>query len=263
MTTLEAGGRGTRLTYLRDLTRELVSRELKLRYRGSALGLLWSLLTPLAQLVVFTLLFRGVLKLDVPNYPLFVFVGVLAWNWFQSSMIVAAGAITDNRELVRRPGFPTIVLPAVTVATNFMHYLLALPVLALFVLLSGVTLTPALLLLPALLALQFLLTLGLAYLVSSVNVTFRDTAHLLAVALNLLFYLTPVFYAPESVPERFRLVANLNPLAALLNAQRDVIVEGRVPALAPLVVVAALALALLALGVAVFRRQSGRFAEEL
>ncbi|PYE55740.1 ABC transporter permease [Deinococcus yavapaiensis] len=252
-----------RLAYLRDLTSELVSREVKVRYKGSVFGAAWSLMLPLAQLLVFTLLFRAALKLDIPNYPLFVFVGVLAWNWFQSSVLTAASAIVDNRELVRRPGFPTLVLPAVTVVTTLVHYLLALPVLLLFTLLSGVPLTYHALALLAVIAVQFVLTLGLAYLVASVQVLFRDVQHLLGVVMTLAFYLTPVFYSPASVPERYRLIYELNPVARLLDASRAVVLEGRAPHWSSLLIVAAIGVVLLALGLTVFRRTSARFAEEL
>lgn len=260
MTSSALASRGA---HLLDLAYELVTRELKLRYKRSTLGVLWSLVTPLAQLVVFTLVFQSVLRLNVPNYPLFVFVGVLAWNWFQTAVFTASGAITENRDLVRRPGFPSVVLPAVTVATNFVHYVLAVPILLAFVVWSEAPLTPAVLWLVPLLALQFALTLGVAYVVASLNVTFRDVQHLLGVALTLLFYLTPVFYASESVPEQYRAALNLNPLGRLLDAQRAVLLEGRTPDPASLASVAALALVLLVVGFAVFRSARERFVEEL
>lgn len=218
---------------------------------------------PLAQLLVFVFLSRAVLRLDIPNYPLFVFTGLLAWNWFQSSLLVGAGAVTDNRTLIRRPGFPAAVLPAVTVLTGLIHYLLALPVLLAFALVSGAPLTPALLALPGLILLQFGLTLGLTSLLASLHVTFRDLQHLLGVLLTLLFYLTPVFYSPDNVPAQYRTLLHLNPLASLLDAQRTVLIEGQWPPLAPLLWLAAVSVGLLALGHLVFTRTSERFVEEL
>src|SRR5436190_23207694 len=111
------------LVYRRDLLRELVGRDLKLRYKRSMLGMAWALINPLMQLVVFTFLFRKVVRLDIPHYSSYVFSGVLAWNWFQTSLYMGAGAIVDNRELIRRPRFPAAVLPAVTISTNLIHYL--------------------------------------------------------------------------------------------------------------------------------------------
>jgi len=104
--------------YIYDLLRALVVRDMKLRYKRSILGVAWSLLNPLIQMLVFVLLFRRVLQLDIPNYPSFVFTGVLAWSWFQSALSLAAGAITGNRELIRRPGFPAAILPVVTMTAK-------------------------------------------------------------------------------------------------------------------------------------------------
>ena len=200
----------SRLIYVRDLLRELITRDLKLRYKRSVLGLLWALVTPLSQLMIFTFLFNRVLPLNIPNYTVFVFCGVLAWNWFNATLYMAAGSIVDNRDLVRRPGFPVAVLPVVTVGTNLIHYLLALPILIVFLLFDGGRITPAFAALPVLIAVQFAFILGLSYLIAAAHVTFRDTQHMLGVILMLLFYLTPVFYSADKIPEQF--TADLGPL---------------------------------------------------
>jgi ABC-type polysaccharide/polyol phosphate export permease len=255
--------RRQRLTYLRDLLRELVARDMKLRYKRSILGVAWSLLNPLFQILVFVFLSRRVLSLDIPNYPSFVFTGVLAWNWFHTAVITTTSAITGGRELVGRPGFPTAILPVVTVTTNLLHFLLALPVLLLFLALGGGRLTGALLALPLVILLQFLLVLGLGYLVATVNVTFRDTQHLLAVVFRLLFFLTPVFYDATSVPARYQTLYRLNPMFHLIAAYRAVFIQGAPPDYRALLAMAAFSGGLLWLGHTVFTRASARFAEEL
>ena len=215
--------------YLFDLFYELVVRDLKLRYKRSVLGLAWTLVNPLVQLLVLSFIFRTVLPLDIPNYPSFLFTGLLAWNWFQLSLYSSTGAIVDNRELVRRPGFPVTVLPMVTVASYFIHFLLALPILLAFLVLSGIRLSSAALLLPAIWAVQFVLTLSWAYLVAALHVTFRDTQHLLGIALMLGFYLTPIFYDASILPSRYAWRYGLNPVAVLLNAYRELLIFGRLP----------------------------------
>ena len=252
-----------RLIYLRDLLRELVVRDTKLRYKRSVLGVAWSLLNPLAQLLVFTFLFRLVLQLDIPNYPSFVFTGVLAWNWFQTALILTTGAITDNRELIKRPGFPAAVLPMVTVTTNLIHFLLALPILLLFIVLGGGRLTSAVLMLPLVILLQFLLVLSLGYLVATFHVTFRDTQHLLSVFLMLLFYLTPVFYDASILPAQYQTLYNLNPMVHLITAYRTILLQGSLPDLCVLLMLGVVVGGLLWLGHAVFTRASYRFVEEL
>ena len=254
---------GQRLPYVLDLLRELVGREMKLRYKRSLLGIAWSLLNPLAQILVFSFLFRSVLPLQIPNYPSFVFIGVLAWSWFQSALMVATGSVTDNRELVRRPGFPAGVLPVVTVTTHLIHFLLALPVLGMFLVAGGIGIHLAILSLPLIIGLQFALTLSLSYLVAALHVTFRDTQHLLGVTLLLMFYLTPVFYHAQAVPARFQPMYRLNPMVHLLEAYRSVLLEGRLPPPAALLGLALLTGLLFALGYSVFRWASFRFVDEL
>jgi lipopolysaccharide transport system permease protein len=263
MATLQLLRRETRLTYVRDLLRELVARDLKLRYKRSALGIVWSLVTPLSQILIFSFLFNRVLPLNIPNYTAFVFCGVLAWSWFQNALYAAAGSIVDNRSLVRRPGFPVAVLPAVTVATNMIQYLLALPVLLVTLLITGGALGVTALALPLLLALQFLLTLGLAFLIAAAHVSFRDTQHLLSIALVLLFYMTPVFYRADLVPPEYQFIYALNPMAHLLSAYRAILIENVWPDPVPLAGIALVALMFLLTGYSFFRAASDRFVEEI
>lgn len=254
---------GVRLEYVRDLLRELVVRDIKLRYKRSILGITWAMINPLIQILIFTFLFNKVLPLNIPRYTEFVFCGVLAWTWFQSSMFLAASSIVDNRDLVRRPGFPAAVLPVVTVATNMIHYLLALPVLLFFLLRDGGGLNLSALALPAVMGVQFVFTLGLCYLIAAAHVAFRDTQHLLSVLLTLMFYLTPVFYTTANVPAQYLPIYQLNPMSHLLQAYRDIIVEGRLPGGRSMLVVAALSGLLLWVGFSFFSRASDSFVEEL
>jgi lipopolysaccharide transport system permease protein len=249
--------------YIYNLLRELVVRDMKLRYKRSVLGIVWSLINPLIQMLVFVFLFRRVVPLDIPNYPSFVFTGVLAWNWFQSAVLLATGAITDNRQLIRRPGFPMAILPVITVTTHLIHFLLALPVPLLFLILNGGRLTSAILMLPFVIMLQFLLTLGLGYLVATIHVTFRDTQHLLGVFFMLLFYLTPVFYDASIVPARYQTVYRLNPVLHLITAYRAILIYGGLPDLRTLLALGAVVGVLLWLSYTVFARASYRFVEEL
>jgi lipopolysaccharide transport system permease protein len=249
--------------YLRDLLLELVTRDIKLRYNRSVLGLGWSLLVPLAQMLVFHFIFRSVLSIDIPNYHLFAFSGLLIWGWFQSSLVAAAGAITDNRELLRRPSFPVDVLPIIPVITQFVQFLLALPILFLFVELAGVPLTTAYLALPAVAAVQLMLTMSVAYLLATFQVWFRDTQHFTGVALLMVFYLSPVIYDASLVPDAYARIYDLNPMVHLMAAYRSVILRGELPNTLALLAVGTASACLLWFGHAVFARASHRFAEEL
>lgn len=254
---------GYRLLHLRDLLRELVIRDLRLRYQRSVLGIAWSLITPLIQLLVFYLLFKVILAVPTRRYSSFALIGVLVWGWFQSSLLQGAGAITGNRELIRRPGFPAIILPVVVVTTNFVHFLLAFPILMIVLLIGGSELRLTLVWLPLVIALQFVLTLSLTYLVAGGNVLFADTQHLLGVVLTLLFFLSPIFYDASAVPEPYQALYRLNPLVHVLDAYRAVLLEGSQPDWLSLLPVCVLAAALLYVGYRFFTRVSYRFVDEL
>jgi lipopolysaccharide transport system permease protein len=252
-----------KLQYSYDLLHELVVRDLKLRYRRSVLGLLWTLLNPLAQLLVLNLVFRLVLPLEIPNYSLFLFTGLLAWNWFNTSLFAGTGSIVESRELIRRPGFPAAILPVITVISSFIHFLLALPILLFFMLMSGIHFSSAFLALPVIFAFQFVLCLGLIYLLATVQVTFRDTQYLLGVLLFLGFYLTPVFYDSSAIPLKAQVLYRLNPMVTIIDAYRSVFIHAEFPESLPLILVGLASAALLWTTYQIFRKASTRFVEEL
>lgn len=251
------------LNYLIDLLYELVLRDLKIRYRRSVLGLLWTLLNPLAQLLVLYLVFGVIVQLNIPNYPLFLFTGLLAWNWFQNSMIAGTGSIVDNHELVRRPGFPTAILPVVNVISFFIHFLLALPILVIFMLLSGIQISGAIIALPAVFAIQFIFILGLIYLLAAIHVTFRDTQYLLGILLFLGFYLTPVFYDSSAIPPNLQIIYRLNPMVTIIDAYRSIFIYAELPQGQMLLLVGLASLVILWFTYQVFRKASYHFVEEL
>ncbi len=249
--------------YLYDLLYELVIRDIKLRYKGSVLGVAWSLLNPLAQLVVFSFVFRLVLPLDIPNYTAFLFTGLLAWSWFQSSLVSSATALIDGRQLIKRPGFPSAILPIVNVAANLVHFLLAIPVLFFFLVVTGITPSAKIIYLPMVIVLQFLFSLSLAYFVAVLHVYFRDTQHLIGVFLLLLFYLTPIFYDGAAIPERYQPIYRLNPVLHLLEAYRNILIWGVSPHWRTLFVLGGVSAVLLVVGYRLFVRASYTFVEEL
>jgi homopolymeric O-antigen transport system permease protein len=256
---LESG----RLGHLYDLIHQLVLREIRIRYQRSILGIGWSLLNPLLQLLVFFFVFRWIVPVPVANFPVFLFIGILVWNWFQGCVNGGTSVITDNPMLIRQPAFPTTILPVVTVTSQLVNFVLALPILLGVLLWSGVSLSSWALLLPLVIALQFILTLAIVYVTAAVHVTFRDTQYLLGIALLLGFYLSPVFYDAGAVPVAFRAVYRLNPMVALLDGYRAVLLRGVAPDFAALGLIAAASSLLLALSHRFFARASHHFVEEL
>jgi lipopolysaccharide transport system permease protein len=257
-----AGARPMRPRASAALVLHLAVRELKSSHHLTLLGWGWPVARQLAQLAVLVFIFGHVFNLQVENYPVFVFVGVMAWTWFSGAVSSAASSVLAQRHLVMQPRLPSYVLPLVAIAVPFVDVLFALPVLGLMLVLST-GLQWGILGCPLLLAVQFVLLAGLAWLVAAVSVFLRDVPNIIAVALMVLFYLTPVFYSRSIVPERFRWVLDLNPLATIIEAYRALLLGEPAPDVASLVVVGALSLGFAIVGYRVFVRLAPRFADQL
>lgn len=257
----------SRLTWRRarglaGLVGHLAVRRLKSMHRLTLLGWAWPLARQLVQLAVLVFLFSHVLKLGIANYPLFVFSGLLVWNWFQSALLAAASSFIADRHLVFSPRLPNSVLPLVAIVVPLIDTLMALPIVVVALAVTG-RLSPAIFLLVPLLAVLFVMIAGLALLLATANVFVRDTENVVAVGLILLFYLTPVFYAKQSVPAHLHWILRLNPMSATVSAARAVTLDGRLPAAADVATMLAGAGLAAAVGVLVYRRFNPDLIDEL
>ena len=247
----------------RELIGILVAKQLKLRYRGTVLGYLWTLLNPLLLMLVYSLVFAVYLRIDMDRYPAFLFAGLLPWLWFASSLQQGVTSILEGAGLVTRSQFPAEVLPMVTVLASGINFLLTLPLLFAFLLAFHVPLGRPLLLLPVLIGIELLLVLGLVLIAAAVNVHFRDLQHIILHLLTVLQFLTPIFYPLSIVPEAFRPWAFLNPLTVLMDAFHDVLFRNQMPNAPGLIALFALACVVLSLATALFNRYRQTFAEAL
>lgn len=241
----------------------MVVRDIKLRYKRSVVGVAWSLLVPLSQLAVLSFVFGVVLQMRAEHFSTFLFSGLLPWSWLSSSLMGATRTARQNKDLLRQVGFPAPILPAITVTSQFVHFVVALPILFGFLLYDGRPFTMALAALPLVMILQFVLNLGLSYFLAPMQVLFHDTEHLLGVGLMLMFYLSPIFYEPSAVPPRFAFIYNLNPMVHLLNGYRAPLIRGEFPDALPLFVVGVASLALLAAGYRFYNWMHARIMQEL
>lgn len=253
----------SRLIYYRDLIRELVLRDIKVRYKRSALGFAWTLANPLLYLVVFYFVFKLALEINIPRFGAFAFTGILVFSWLQSSLAQSASAIIGNRELVRSPGFSPAILPIVTVTSNLVNFLVAVIVLLVYQLIVGSGIGFQVWLLPLLIALQFIFTLSLAYVIAASNVVFRDVGHLVTVLLQLMFFMTPIFYDASMIPDKYQTLYRLNPMVHFVEAYRSVLLDGKGINWWAIAVIGVFSILLLFVGRSLFLRLSYRFVEEL
>lgn len=245
----------------RDLVRHLVLRDLRLKYKGSTLGFAWSLVNPLLMATVYTIAFKYIVQVRVERFPLFLLSGMLPWTFFAAALAGATASIVDNGTLVRKVAFPRLVLPVAAILSQFIQsalmYVLIVPALAAI---EGVATLALLALIPiALLHLGFTTGLGLALAAAYVHA--RDTRHLLDVALQVAFWLTPVVYSLALVPPRLASLLAWNPMSWFISAYHESVVNGRWPDGSTFLVLVLLALAAGAVGVVVFARAERRFAE--
>lgn len=256
-------GRVAELNRYRELVFCLVSRDLRVRYKRSVLGVLWAFAEPLLLMALFTIVFSLFLHVPVANYPAFVLCGIVVWGFFQSGVTYPLSSVTMNSSLVKKIYFPREILPLSMVIGRFVHFLLSLLLLVPFLAWFRVPLSTNLLLLPLLILLQLMLTLGLALLFSALSTLYEDVAFLVGFSFTGLFYVSPVLYPVEMVPEAFRALYMLNPVAALLCGYRAALLgTGAFPWQA-LGLAAVLSLLALGLGYAVFKRLEWSFAEVL
>lgn len=241
-----------------ELLAALTSRELRLRYQGSLFGWAWSLVRPLALGLILTFALGKVLGTGITAE--FLLAGLFPWFWFQSSVQAAAGTFVGNGGLLKKVRFPREVLPLSVVLGNTLQFLLALPVLAGFLLWDGYEPSREWLALPLIFTLQLLLISGLAFFVASVTVFFRDLEHIVEVLLNLVFYATPIIYSADKVPDDYQWVIRLNPLAPLADGWRRVLLNNQWPA-SDLWFSVGLTAVLLVLGWFTFRRLEDAFAD--
>lgn len=251
-----------RLQHATDLAAVLVGRDLRVTYGHALLGLLWAPLATLVQVAVLSFLFVRVVPLDIDDYAIFVFTGLAAWQLALASLLGGAEAFTANRDLVRRPGFATAVLPVVSIGSALAGYVLSLPVLLMGVAAFG-RLTASAVALPIVIAAEVIVLLGPAFLVATLNVRFRDVRHLVGLLLGVLFYVTPVFYAVDRVPTRYRWVVEVNPLALVVRLHRQVLYEGAWPDPGRLAVAAGAGLVTAILGLMAFRHAEPHLSDDL
>jgi ABC-type polysaccharide/polyol phosphate export permease len=247
----------------RTLIQTLVMRDLKARYRGSTLGVLWTLMNPLLHMAIYSLVFSIYIRSDMERYPAFLLCGLQPWIYLSSSLLLGANSIVEGGSLLKKVFFPPQVLPTVTVMANFVNFLLGIPILFAILLFFGVRLGWPLLILPSIMAAQLAFTLGLTLIVSAASVRYRDIPQILGHLLTFWFFLSPIIYPVTNVPEQFRFFLLLNPLTSFIVAYQDVLLYNKIPSWEALGTMLLTGASALLVGVLVFNRFRWSFAEEV
>jgi homopolymeric O-antigen transport system permease protein len=248
----------------RNLLKALVLKDLKLKYRGSVFGFLWSLANPLLMIVVYTLAFTFILGIRSEMFVFYLMLGQLGWTFFASSVLMSTASIVDNSGLLRTVVFPRAILPIATVLFNFAQYLLTIAVfLPLMFAWYRIPLSEPMILFPVVLVLHVAFTIGVALILATATVFFRDVRHLVEVALAVLFWTTPIVYQLDRVPERLRLLILLSPMSPFVVAYQRLFYFREWPEPTLWLVAITYALGAFVVGMALVLAFEDRFTEQL
>jgi ABC-type polysaccharide/polyol phosphate export permease len=252
------------LVAYRELLRQLVMRDLKLKYRGSVLGFLWSLGNPLAMMVVYTFAFKYILRNDDPGYVFKVLLGIITWTLFANAATMSTGSIIESTGLVRAVRFPRAILPVATVFFNLAQFLLTAAVF-LPIMLIALRVPPSwpMLLFPLMLLLQVAFIVGVALMLSVFTTKFRDIKHLIEVVLPLLFWTTPIFYPLSYVPESMQKAIQLSPMSPFVIGYQSILYDGQTPDLFVAIIAFVYGVSMLAIGGMIFLSAEDELVEQL
>lgn len=248
----------------RQMIFSLVRKDLRGRYKGSLLGFLWTFINPLLQLFVFTLVFSIIMKAGYEQYYLFLFVALVPWMFFASSIQDGSTSVLRDKEMIKKIYFPREVMPIATVTSGFVNMILTFVVIFIVLFVSGRGLNVlALLCLPVVMLVEYILCLGIAMIVSALTVYFRDLQYILGIIVMALQYLTPVMYGPDMLPDWILPFFQLNPMTPIITIYRDILYWKQVPDLTVLLYSLFLGVIFVTVGYFMFNRLQKGFAENL
>ncbi|KHL92659.1 ABC transporter [Paenibacillus sp. IHB B 3415] len=247
----------------RQMLESMVLTDLRTRYKGSFLGFFWTLLNPLLMLAVYSMIFKYVVRISLDNYTSYLFIGIITWNLLSQSLTSGASSIIRNASLVKKIYFPKEILPLAVVIGGIINFLLSLIVLFPVLIISRIELGWSLLLVPVILLVYSIFTLALTTLVSCLNVYFRDLEHIIGVVIMAWFYLTPIVFTADMIPEALQTVFRLNPMTTIMGSFHDVFFFNKTPDLFSLGSIAIISIILLMVCYVIFAKLSKNFAEEI
>ena len=221
----------------RELLKTNVQKEIRGKYKGSFLGVLWSFLNPLLMVLVYALVFPYIMRMNVPNYLIYLITGVIPWNFFTTCITTGCNCVWINGGIIKKVYFPREILPISVVVAGLINFLISCVIILIFTIFGGIGISIQLLWLPLIAIIQSALSLGLLFVLSAINVYVRDIEYLVAFLLNLLFYATPILYTASMFPSKVRWILYLNPMSTIVDAYRSIFYYKVMPNLTSLVLV--------------------------
>ena len=247
----------------RELLKSNVKKEIRGKYKGSFLGILWSFINPLLQVAVYAIVFPYIMRVKTDNYLQYLIAGIIPWAFFTTVLNQGMITVRMNAGIIKKVYFPREILPISVALSGLVNFFISCIIILLFCIFGGVGVSWHLALLPVFAIIQFFLTLGIVMALSAINIYIKDTEYLVNFLVNMLFYATPILYPVTLFPERFRWILYANPLTELINAYRDIFVYHQLPGLMSVGYLVGITVVIFFIGLAIFRKLEKGFAEEV
>lgn len=247
----------------RQLLKSNVQKEIRGKYKGSFLGVLWSFVNPLLMTLVYAIVFPFILRGAQPHYTTFIVVAIIPWTWFTYTIAQGTSTILVNGGIIKKVYFPRMILPISIVTSGLINFLISCLIIGIFLICSGVGFSWHLVLLPIIIVIQYILQLGLILMTSAINVFIRDAEYIITFIVSMVFYGTPILYSVDLFPAQYHWILHLNPMATLVESYRDVFFYHAIPNMRLLGIVGIVSIIVFFIGIIVFKKLEKGFAEEL
>lgn len=247
----------------RQLLKSNISKEVRGKYKGSFLGVLWSFVNPLLMTLVYAIVFPFLLKSSQPHYTTFIVIAIIPWTWFTYTIMSGTNTFLVNAGIIKKVYFPREILPISIVTSGLINYLISCIIIGIFLLFSGIGFSVYILYLPLIVLIQYMLQLGIIFITSSIDVYIRDAEYIINFIVQMVFYATPVLYSIDMFPEKFRWILRLNPLATIIESYRNIFYYKTNPDFKMLGITFVVSFIILIVGYAIFEKLKKGFAEEL
>ena len=247
----------------REFLKTSIQKEFRGKYKKSFLGILWSFLNPLFQLLIYAIVFPFILKNNIENYTVFLIVALIPWNFFNSCIVQSAACIVNNAGIVKKVYFPREILPISVTTSNLINFIITQVIVLFALVMSGIGIGKSIIVFPIIVLMQYILQLGLAYIFSAITVYIRDVEYIINIFMMLMFYLCPIVYEPSMIPERFLVFFKLNPMFHIISFYRTILYNKQIPNMGSIGCLFVVCLFILFVGYQIFKKLQKRFAEEL
>ena len=240
-----------------------VKKDIRGKYKGSFLGVLWSFINPLLSVVVYAIVFHYIMRFNIEHYLIYLIAGIIPWTFFTTSINSGMNSILFNANIIKKVYFPREILPISSVTSGLVNFLISCAIILIFAIFSGVGVGTSLIFLPIVIVIQYIFTLGLVLILSAIEIYVKDVEHIVNFIISMLFYVTPILYTPDYVPENMRFILKLNPMSYIIEAYHDIFYYKQMPNMVNLGIILGFSFIIFLIGYKIFRKLQKGFAEEV